>query len=119
MDDISYSGDLKSKVHGAVAKLFMNGRHLLISSIVLAQKYSDILTGARENCTGCILFTCSNKQAELIYNDHGTVEKRLFMSAFRKTTQLPHSFMVINYSNGADRRFLDGTFNPIEELCNL
>lgn len=117
MDDISYSGDLKSKVHGAVAKLFMNGRHLLISTIVLAQKYSDILTGARENCTGCILFTCSNKQLELIYADHGTVEKREFMSAFRKVTEQPHSFFVINYSNPAERRFLDNAFDPIEELC--
>ena len=117
MDDISWNGDLKSKIHGAVSKFACNGRHLLISTIMLSQKYTDVLTTVRENCTGMILFACSNKQAELIYSDVGMTDKKVFMQCFRKATAVPHSFMVVNFSNPHDRRFMDCTFNPIEELC--
>lgn len=116
LDDCSFSGALKAKLHGALARLFMNGRHLLISTLVTAQKYSDIFTGARENCTAAMFFGCSMKQAELIYMDHGTTSKTKFMKAFRDSTREKHSFMVINYSNDADRRFMDSNFEPIDEL---
>lgn len=119
MDDISFSGDLKSKQHGALSLLFCNGRHLLISTVVLAQKYSDILTTARENATGCMLFASSQKQSELIYMDHGTCDKRTFIRAYNKATREPHSYLVINYSNLPDKRFMDSHFTPIPELCQL
>lgn len=114
LDDCSYSGDLKSKLHGALARLFMNGRHLLISTVVTAQKYSDVHTGARENCTGCFLFDCSQKQLELVYMDHGLNSKKEFTKMFRDATKERHSFMVINYSNPVERRFMNSKFEPIK-----
>ena len=114
LDDCSFSGALKEKLHGALARLFCNGRHLLISTIVTAQKYSDIFTTARENCTGAMFFGCSLKQAELIYYDHGTCDKRKFLDEFRKCTREKHTFLVVNYSNDADRRFQDCNFNAID-----
>jgi len=114
-DDMSFSGDLKSHSHGGVARLFMNGRHLLISTILTAQKYTDILTGARENATGLILYDCSQKQLETIFQDHGLSEKKEFLRMFREATKEPHSYMVINYSNPREMRFLNQHFEPIEQ----
>jgi hypothetical protein len=119
LDDCSFSGALKAKLHGAIAQLFMNGRHLLISTIVTAQKYSDIFTGARENCTGAILYKCSRKQAELIDADFGEGSKTNFMKVFRKITREKHSFMVVNFTNDPDKVFMDSNFEPIAELNEI
>ena len=117
LDDISYNGDLKSHTHGFVAKLACNGRHLNISTIVTAQKYSDILTTFRENCTGAILFSCSNKQLDLIAEDHNFLtSKKDFYKMFRHYTSEPHSFLVVNYSNPYESRYLDKQFRPVKAV---
>jgi len=113
LDDVSFSGDLKSHTHGALTKLFCNGRHSLISTIVTSQKYTDILTTCRENATGLVLFDSSRKQLETIFMDHGVTDKKDFLAMFRKVTEEPHSFMIINYSNPRDQRFLNQYFEPI------
>lgn len=113
-DDVSYSGDLKAHTHGIIAKLFMNGRHLLISTIITSQKYSDILTGARENATGLILFSCTNKQLDTIYEEHSVLPRKEFFKLFHDTTAEPYSFLVINYSNPKKERYLDKEFNVID-----
>jgi hypothetical protein len=114
MDDCSFSGSLRDKIHGLMAKLFCNSRHLLINTIVTSQKYSDILTTARENATGCIFYGCTQKQLELIYNDHGVQDKKDFIDMFRKATREKYTFLAVNYSNDPDERFLDSTFTPIK-----
>lgn len=113
MDDCSWSGDLKSKLHGVISKFACNGRQFFISLIVTSQKYTDIATTLRENATGMVLFGCSHKQAELIYNDVGDRDKKEFLRMFYDTTREPHSFMVVNYSKPADMRFMDVNFEPI------
>lgn len=111
-DDISYKGDLKKHNHGIISEIFCNGRHIQISTIVTAQKYSDILTTARENCTGCVLFDCSTKQLDLMSDDHNRLNtKKEFTKMFRNTTKEKHSFMVINYANNPI--YLDSNFKPI------
>jgi hypothetical protein len=113
-DDISYGGDLKKKQHGIISKLASNGRHLLISTIITAQKYSDVSTGFRENMTGGIFFSCTNKQIDLIYTDHGMIPLKPFTKMFRDATNTKHSFFVINYSNDWNERYLDSEFKPID-----
>lgn len=113
-DDMSYGGALKNKTHGIIAKLFSNGRHLNISTIVTAQKYSDILTSARENATGLVLFSCTDKQLELISEDHNYLPcKKQFKQIFRKVTDSKHSFMVVNYTNPSSERYMDANFRHI------
>lgn len=114
-DDMSFNGDLKKKTNGIINKIFSNGRHINLSIIVTAQKYSDILTAARENCSGCILFNCSNKQLELIEADHNYLgNKKQFMNMFRKVMGEKHSFLVVNYTNPKEERYLDKNFDIIE-----
>lgn len=113
-DDVSYGGGFKSKLNGVMAKFFCNGRHFLISTIVTSQKYSDCATCMRENATGMMIFSSSLKQMELIYNDIGECPKPEFMKMFRAATKERHSFMVVNFSNDYDERFLNQYFQPIE-----
>jgi len=112
-DDMSFGGDLKSKIHGVMGAFACNSRHYLVSVIITAQKYTDISTTMRENASGFMLFNCSYKQKELIYNDVGEMPKKEFMTMFNKATFEKHSFMVVNYTNPPDRRFLDQHFQPI------
>jgi len=113
LDDVSASGDLKAKMNGIMSKFFCNGRHHLISSVVTSQRYADIPTVARENATGMCLFYCTQKQSELIYNDIGETNKSDFLKMFRKATEKKHSFMVVNYTNDHDERFLDSNFQKL------
>lgn len=113
-DDMSYNGDLKAKKHGIINKIFSNGRHINLSIITTAQKYSDLLTASRENCNGCILFNCSNRQLEMIEADHNFLEtKKEFMKMFRNVMNEKHAFLVVNYTNPKEQRYLDKNFDVI------
>ena len=111
-DDVSFDPDFKkSKI---VKKIFQNGRHILLSTIVTAQVYTNVSTAARENSKGLILFDSSDRQIERMAFDHSTLSMRDFKKMFRDTTKKKHSFMCINYSNDNDKRFLNTEFEPID-----
>jgi len=113
-DDMSYNGALKSKQHGVINKIMSNGRHINLSCIQTSQKYSDLLTSSRENCNGAIFFNCSNKQLELIEADHNYLgSKKEFMNMFRNVMNEKHSFLVVNYTNPKEQRYLDKNFDVI------
>jgi hypothetical protein len=114
-DDMSYNGDLKSKKHGIINKIFSNGRHLMISSILTSQKYSDILPACRLNCNGAIIFNTNNRELEMIETDHNYLDsKKEFTQMFRKAMNEKHSFLVVNYTNPKEQRYLDENFDVIE-----
>lgn len=113
-DDMSFGGNLKNKSNGVISKLFCNGRHLLISTILTSQKYTDILTTCRENATACILFSCTDKQLDLITDEHNFIDKKKFKKMFRKNTNEPHTFLSINYSKAFKDRYQDYNFNSID-----
>jgi len=115
LDDMAFGGDLKKKNSGAINRVFCNGRHINMSIIATAQKYSQLHTTQRENCSGVILWECSQKQLDLIADDHNIFEnKKDFIKMFRHLTDKPHSFMIINYSNPKSQRFMDMNFIPYE-----
>ena len=114
LDDLSYGGQLKNKNNGILAKIFSNGRHINLSIIVTAQKYTDIPTSSRENMTGGIFFSCSEKQLDLITDDICYISnKKLFKNSFRNLTNIKHGFMVVDFSKPIDKRYLDSNFKPI------
>jgi hypothetical protein len=114
-DDMSFSGVFKKRINGIISKIYSNGRHINLSVISTSQKYSDLSTSSRENCSGAVFFNCSNKQLELIEADHNILlnGKKAFMIMFREALEEPHSFLVVNYSNNKESRYLDKHFNPI------
>lgn len=100
MDDVGYSGNLKSKNFGMITKLVANGRHLNLSQIYTSQRFSMVSTSLRSNLTGAILFNTSMKELELIAEDFNYKKtKKSFMEMFRRETEKPRSFLVINFSN--------------------
>ena len=58
IDDVAFSGGLKeSERKGTLSRIFCNGRHINLSIIVTAQKYSQLSTTMRSNCSGAILLS--------------------------------------------------------------
>lgn len=101
LDDLSFTGSMASAVkkNDQLHRLFCNGRKYLISTLVTAQKYSQISTVARENATGIIAGQMSNKQLDLLESDVNFLKnKKNFYDMFREHTPSKHDFMVINYS---------------------
>ena len=113
-DDMSFGGELKKKNYGAISKIFCNGRHCLLSSIISGQRYTQIHTDCRENMTGGVFFKCSEKQLDLIESEHNFLEnKKDFRKMFRKTTDQPHSYLVVNYSNPPEKLYMNKNFEAI------
>ncbi len=113
-DDVAFSGVFKKKIYGIINKIASNGRHINLSMIVTAQKYSSLSTSLRENLSCAIFFGCSEGQLELIMDDHCSIPKKDFKAIFRNFTSLePHSFLVFNYSAPLDKFFMDERFKPI------
>jgi len=113
-DDLAYSNALNQRgKENQITKIFMNGRKYLISTIVISQKYSSVGTSLRENASGLLLGKCSNKQAELVADDHNYLisGKKAFMKMFRKNTDLPFSKLIINFSK--PHLYYDTDFDPI------
>ncbi len=112
-DDLSYTNKMKtSKKESALDRLMCNGRKFLISTLVTAQKYSQLNTTSRENCSGMILNKCSNKQIELIEADINFMDsKKKFMELFKTITDKKFSTFIINFSNSTI--YQDSNFDNI------
>lgn len=107
-DDMSFGGNIHNS---AIEKLFCNGRHLNISTIVSAQKYTQLPSVARENATGMVLFNSTDKQLELMSDDNNYFENRKdFKKLFRNLTKEKHAFLVVNYSNDFDKMYMNNNF---------
>jgi len=113
VDDVAFSGDLKCNVNGVMSQLYCNGRHASISTIVTAQKYSQLSTVIRTNCTAAILFGNSQKELDLITDDMNFLKtKKEFVNIFRDATRAKNSFLVIDYTSPG--YYHDSEFKPIQ-----
>jgi len=113
VDDVAFSGDLKSKINGVMSQLACNGRHANISTITTAQKYSQLSTVIRTNCTAAILFGNSQRELDLITEDMNFLQtKKEFVNVFRDTTREKNSFMVCDFTS--EGFYLDSEFKPIK-----
>ena len=113
VDDVAFSGDLKSKINGVMSQLACNGRHANISTITTAQKYSQLSTVIRTNCTAAILFGNSQRELDLITEDMNFLQtKKEFVNVFRDATREKNSFMVCDFTS--EGFYLDSEFKPIK-----
>ena len=118
-DDLAYSNAMTQRgKENEITKIFMNGRKYLISCIVISQKYSSVGTSLRENASGLIIGKASNKQLDLIADDHNYLEtgKKAFQKMFRKATDEPFSKLVINFSK--PELYFDTHFQPIQNTSD-
>lgn len=116
-DDMSSSGIFKGGNFSIINKMFSNGRHINLSVMITAQKYTDISNSQRENMTMGVFFNCSDKQLDLITEDiNYLTDKKTFKKKFRETTKEKHSFFVVNFTNDFKEMYLDKNFIPIKML---
>ncbi len=115
-DDLSFNNSFKDKgKNDMIRKLFMNGRKYSISVVVISQKYSSVSTAIRENATGLIIGKSSNKQVDLIADDHNYLKsgKKDFIKIFREATDEPYTKLIINFTNHPNI-YQDQDFVPIK-----
>tara|TARA_R110001592_G_scaffold120194_2_gene324105 strand:- start:974 stop:1714 length:741 start_codon:yes stop_codon:yes gene_type:complete len=113
-DDLAFNDSFKDKGKSdGIKRVFFNGRKFLVSCIIISQKYSSISTNLRENASGLVIGKCSNKQLDLIEQDHNYLKsgKKAFKELFRKTTEKPFSKFIVNFSK--DNLYYNENFEPI------
>ena len=113
-DDLGFTGQLRGKQFGIINKIVCNGRHINLSSIFCLQSITQALKSCRENVSTLIIFNMTNKQLELVEEEHNYLKcKKAFYNMFRELTYDPHSFMVINYSNSRKDMYMNKHFQPV------
>ena len=115
-DDMSFGGQLKHRNFGVITQMFCNGRHLRLSVIITAQKFSHILTDCRENMSGAIFFGCTNKQLALIEEDINQLDtKKAFFQMFKEATKEKHSSLFVRFDDGLDpgKMYYDQNGDPL------
>ena len=113
MDDVGYSGKMKSKQFGIIAKLVSNGRHVALSQIYTSQRLNMTPGTLRSQITGACFGTCSMRELEMIENDFNYMDsKKSFIKMFRKHTEESRSFICINFTGNAGL-YYDREFKPI------
>lgn len=113
-DDLSFSNKIRSKRNNALGKLYLNGRKNMVSTIFVAQKYTQITPDVRVNLSGLILYNVPKSELEVVERDHNFKKnKKEFYDMFRTHVKEKFHFMVINYSNSYDGLYLDKEFNTI------
>jgi hypothetical protein len=114
-DDLGFSGIFSSsKAHNednVIDSIVLNGRHVLFSIWVIAQKYTQLSKTIRENATALVIYEASNSQWEQVADDHAKTKKKIFIEAAMEATKEPHNFMFINYSK--PHRFYHNFTEPI------
>jgi hypothetical protein len=113
-DDVGFTGKLKDKAFGIVAKIVSNGRHIAVSSVFVSQRYTQISTTVRSQATQVYLFECSNSELDLVVEDHSNMGKKQFIDMFRNATREKHSFMSVCYTVPSAERFMNSNFETIK-----
>ena len=117
-DDVSYDGSLKRRGGngGIYNKIFMNGRHINASCFSCIQAYTDALLNARRNLTALIFFNVSDKDLDLILDEHLFLSNRKeFKKRIRKSLKnSKHNFICVNYSQPLELMYQNEKFEPID-----
>tara|TARA_R110001632_G_scaffold134152_2_gene249330 strand:- start:5516 stop:6247 length:732 start_codon:yes stop_codon:yes gene_type:complete len=103
-DDLGFANlQNRRNKNSIMDRLMSNGRKFLISTITLNQRVTQLNRTAREQASGVIIYSQSNKDLELAEKDFNVLENsKKFKKMFRENTEGKHDFLVINNSNGKD-----------------
>ena len=114
LDDLSFSGALKSGTYNNIARVFMNGRKQMVSILLTTQFYHHILNSVRQNASFVMLYNTSLRQLDSIMEEHNFLpNKKMFISMFRQEVKKKTDFIVINHDNEPENMYLDKNFEPI------
>ena len=112
-DDLGFTNlQNKNKKNSVLDKIFSNGRKYLISIITLNQRMTQLSTNAREQASGLMLWSSTNKQLELVESSFNYLDnKKQFLAMVKKHTQKCHDFIVIDL--GKEKMYRNKEFRPI------
>jgi len=114
LDDLSFSGALKTGTYNNIARVFMNGRKQMVSIILTTQFYHHILNSVRQNASFVMLYNTSLRQLDSIMEEHNFLPtKKMFIEMFRNEVKKKTDFIVINHDNEPENMYLDKNFEPI------
>ena len=111
MDDIQMILDdmivvmLSNKnLNPVVTELFVRGRKLNISLVFITQSYFDVPKNIRLNSTHYFIMKIPNKRVlqQIVFNHSSDIDFQDFMNLYKKCTEKPHSFLVINSTVASD-----------------
>lgn len=100
-DDVSFDGSFKSKKHGAIAKIFCNERHNLVSVICTSQAYVDFSKTMRRNVTCLLAYPgLGESDIKLIKDDMGAgIGIKEMTEIYTKCTAQPYHYLSIFKEN--------------------
>ena len=86
------------KLNSIVTELFVRGRQLNISLIFITQLYFKVLKDVRNNTTYFFIMNIPNKRElqQVEINHSSNINTKDFIKIYRKCTDKPHSFLVID-----------------------
>ena len=86
------------KLNSMVTELFIRGRKLNTSLIFITQSYFKVPKDARNNSTHFFIMKIPNKRelTQIVINDSSDINTKHFIKIYRKCTDKPYSFLVID-----------------------
>ena len=115
-DDLGFTNPQNKNTKNSILdKIFSNGRKYLISIITLNQRMTQLSTNAREQASGLMLWSSTNKQLDLVEADfnylNGSNPKKRFLEMIKKHTRGTHDFILIDL--GKEKMYRNMAFRPI------
>ena len=85
------------KLNPIVTELFIRGRKLNISLVFITQSYFAVPKNIRLNSTHYSVMKIPNKRElqQIVFNHSSHIDFQDFMSLYKKCTEKPYSFLVI------------------------
>ena len=92
------------KLNPIVTELFIRGRKLNISLVFITQSYFAVPKNIRLNSTHYFLMKIPNKRElqQIAFNHSSDIDSQNFMNLYKKCTEKPYSFLVININLASD-----------------
>ena len=101
------------KFNPTVIELFIRGRKLNISLVFISQSYFAVPKNIRLNSTHYFIMKIPNKQElqQIAFNHSSDIDFQDFMNLYKKCTEKPYSFLVIDATLASD--------NPLRFIKSL
>lgn len=115
-DDLGFTNlQNKNTKNSVLDKIVSNGRKFLVSFITLNQRLTQLSTNIREQASGLMLWSSTNKQLDLVEQDFnyldGNNPKKRFLEMIKKHTRGIHDFILIDL--GKEKMYRNKEFRPI------
>ena len=108
------------KLNSIVTELVIRGRKLNISIVFITQSYFKVPKEVRLNTTHFFIMKIPNKREfqQITLNHSSDIDTKDFMKSYKKCTEKPYSFLVIDTTLSSDNplRFKENLLKEIFKI---